>query len=187
MPRSQIDECTWTLVRAIDPRDLHPSGNYIGTDENSHICDRCDRRHWVQYHLSNGLETICVGMYCAERLGIPVSYMAAQPHHTGKDIVDEEWEQGRGGWLGGASTADDEDATPNLSPTSMELATENAQLRARVQMLEMLLRDMEAAEFLHQHCCWCFGESAPEACERCVLLVTDLRMRRSQALLGGKA
>lgn len=67
-----------------------------------------------------------------------------------------------------------------------ELATENERLRKRVQMLEMLLRDFEAGELLHEHCWWCFGESAPESCERCVLIFADLRMRRSVALLGGK-
>lgn len=74
-----------------------------------------------------------------------------------------------------------------------ELVAENDGLRAelqaakeRVTMLEMLLQDMEAAELLHEHCYWCEGQSEPEACERCVLLVADLRMRRSMALSGGK-
>jgi hypothetical protein len=56
----------------------------------------------------------------------------------------------------------------------------------RITLLEMLLRDFEAAELLHDHCVWCEGMSAPEECERCVLLWADLRMRRSNALLGGK-
>jgi hypothetical protein len=75
---------------------------------------------------------------------------------------------------------------PALTEENQTLRSQLCSAWERITMLEMLLRDMEAAELLHEHCCWCFGESAPEACERCVLLVTELRMRRGQALLGGK-
>jgi hypothetical protein len=74
-----------------------------------------------------------------------------------------------------------------------QLAAENASLRAqlsatkeRIRMLEILLRDSEAAELLHEHCYWCFAESTPKRCERCVLIFADLHERRSQALFGAK-
>lgn len=77
---------------------------------------------------------------------------------------------------------------PPISPTAAESLRQHLapELQERIQLLETLLRDTEAAELMHQNCWFCSGESSPLRCERCAVMYADLRERRNEALLGEK-